>query len=201
MLRTRASEDKLTQTMAAIEAVGGSGVMFVCDLSDPDGGRDQPVARLEAALGAPIDILVNVAAMGPYKKFEEIDLDLLQKTFELNVKAPWLLCRQVLGGMRAQGRGAIVNIGTKAAEYPVGPPYRTGVTAAGWHAVRQHQDRRAPLHARARGRDPRPGHLGEHGVAGERHRDPAARGVGLVARLGVRAGRDDGRSRARVRDR
>ena len=47
----------------------------------------------------------------------------------LNVKAPWLLCQQVLAGMRAQGRGAIVNIGTRAAEYPVGPPYRSGVTA------------------------------------------------------------------------
>ena len=123
------SEDGLVHTMGEIEKVGGTGAMFVCDLSDPDGGRATLVERSEAALGAPIDIMVNVAAMGPYKKFEEIGLDLLQKTFELNVKAPWLLCQQVLGGMRAQGRGAIVNIGTKAAEYPVGPPFRSGVTA------------------------------------------------------------------------
>jgi NAD(P)-dependent dehydrogenase (short-subunit alcohol dehydrogenase family) len=123
------SEDGLHKTMASIEALGAKGAMFVCDLSDPAGGRDALVARAEAELGAPIDILVNVAAMGPYKKFEDIDLDLLQRTFELNVKAPWLLCRQVLGGMRAQGRGAIVNIGTRAAEFPVGPPYRSGVTA------------------------------------------------------------------------
>jgi NAD(P)-dependent dehydrogenase (short-subunit alcohol dehydrogenase family) len=121
--------EKLAHTLEQIEALGATGAMFVVDLSDPDGGRATLVERAEEALGAPIDILVNVAAMGPYKKFEDISLDLLQKTFELNVKAPWLLCQQVLGGMRAQGRGAIVNIGTRAAEYPVGPPYRSGVTA------------------------------------------------------------------------
>ena len=54
--------------MGEIDKVGGTGVMFVCDLSDPDGGRAALVERSEAALGGPIDILVNVAAMGPYNR-------------------------------------------------------------------------------------------------------------------------------------
>ena len=54
------SEDKLRDTLARMRAVGGDGVAFVCDLADPEGGRDTLVARTEDALG-PIDVLVNVA--------------------------------------------------------------------------------------------------------------------------------------------
>ena len=40
-----------------------------CDLSDPEGGRAELVARTEAELG-PIDILVNNAAANGYHPFE-----------------------------------------------------------------------------------------------------------------------------------
>ncbi len=116
------SEDKLAATLASIEDVGAEGAMFVLDLSDPDGGRDTLVARAEVALG-PIDVLVNVAAGGGYARFEEFTLDQVQRAVELNIKTPWLLCQQVLSGMRERARGAIVNIGTKAAAPLAGPPY------------------------------------------------------------------------------
>lgn len=114
---------KLEDTLARIEEVGGSGVMFECDLSDPAGGRDTLVARTEEALGA-IDYLVYVAAGGGYAPFETITLDQLQTALELNVKAPWLLNQQAITSMRTRGAGgAIVNIGTKAARRLIGPPY------------------------------------------------------------------------------
>lgn len=114
---------KLADTLARIEQVGGTGVMFECDLADPAGGRDTLVARTEEALG-PIDYLVYVAAGGPYAKFETITLEQLQLALELNVKAPWLLCQHAVASMRARGAGgSIVNIGTKAARSLAGPPY------------------------------------------------------------------------------
>ena len=122
------SGDKLRDTLARIEAVGGEGVMFVCDLGDPDGGRDTLVARAEEALG-PVDVLVNVAAAGGYKKFEEWTTAQVQVAVEVNLHAPWILSRDVLPGMRARGRGAIINIGTRAAEKPTGPPFPEGVTS------------------------------------------------------------------------
>jgi NAD(P)-dependent dehydrogenase (short-subunit alcohol dehydrogenase family) len=114
---------KLRDTLDQIEAVGGKGVMFECDLSQPDGGRDTLVARTEEALG-PIDYLVYVAGGGGYGKFETISQDQLQGALEVNVKAPWLLNQHAIASMRGRGSGgAIVNIGTKVAHRLSGPPY------------------------------------------------------------------------------
>ena len=114
---------KLRDTLDQIEKVGGRGVMFECDLGDPSGGRDTLVQRTEEQLG-PIDYLVYVAAYGPFGKFETITPDSLQMAFEVNVKAPLLLCQQVVTSMRArQAGGALVAIGTKAARPLTGPPF------------------------------------------------------------------------------
>ncbi len=117
------SEAKMRDTMAQVEVVGGEGVMFLCDLADPDGGRDTLVARTEEALG-PVDYLIYVAAYGPYAPFAELGLEQMQKAIEVNLKAPMLLCQQVVSSVRGRGAcGAIVNIGTKAARPVVGPPF------------------------------------------------------------------------------
>jgi len=117
------STNKLRETLDAIEAVGGQGIMFECDLGDPLGGRDALVRRTEEALG-PIDYLVYVAAYGPYKKFEELGYEELDRAFEVNVKAPLLIAQHLVTSLRARlAAGALVTIGTKAARPLVGPPY------------------------------------------------------------------------------
>ncbi len=117
------SEPKLRETLDRIEQVGGPGVMFTCDLADPGGGRDTLVSRAEDALG-PVDYLVYVAAYGPYAPFVDLSLDRLQKALEVNLKAPMLLCQQVVTSLRRRGAsGSIVNIGTKAAHPVAGPPF------------------------------------------------------------------------------
>jgi 3-oxoacyl-[acyl-carrier protein] reductase len=103
--------EKMQETIQGVEAVGGTGVMFECDLSDPDGGRDRLIARTEEELGS-IDYLVYVAALGTYAKFETLSLDKLQKGLEVNLKAAWLLNQQVVESLRARNaEGAIVNMG------------------------------------------------------------------------------------------
>ena len=114
---------KLRNTLDQIEKVGGRGVMFECDLGDPSGGRETLVQRTEEQLG-PIDYLVYVAAYGPFGKFETITPDSIQMAFEVNVKAPLLLCQQVVTSMRTRrAGGAVVAIGTKAARPIPGPPF------------------------------------------------------------------------------
>lgn len=117
------SADGMRETLGRIEAVGGTGAMFECDLSDPDGGRDTLVSRAESALGS-VDYLVYVAAQAQFGRFAKVTMDRLQQALELNLKAAWLLNQQVIAGLLArEAAGAIVNIGTSAARPLSGPPY------------------------------------------------------------------------------
>ena len=128
---TARSEPGLTECRKAIEAIGGSACSLPCDLADPDGGRNDLLARAEAELG-PVDILVNSAAEGPYQPFDSFALEDLRHTQELNVWAPWLLIQQAIPGMRERGRGWVLNMTTSVAELPPGPPFaKSGPAKAG----------------------------------------------------------------------
>ncbi len=72
------------------------------------------VAAVEAEQG-PIDVLVNNAGYGHKGVLEEVALDDLRRQFEVNVFAPVALIQAVLPGMRARGRGHIVNISSMGA--------------------------------------------------------------------------------------
>ena len=67
------------------------------------------VAKVEAEHG-PIDVLVNNAGYGHRGVLEEVALDDLRRQFDVNVFAPVALIQAVLPGMRARGRGHIVNM-------------------------------------------------------------------------------------------
>ena len=114
---------KLRKTLDEISVVGGQGVMFECDLGDPHGGRDTLLKRTEDAFG-PVDYLVYVAAYGPYKKFDVVSPDAIDRAIEVNLKAPWLLAQQFTSSLRSRrSNGALVTIGSKAAYPIIGPPY------------------------------------------------------------------------------
>ena len=128
---TARNEPGLAECREAIEAIGGSACSLPCDLADPDGGRNDLLARAEAELG-PVDILVNSAAEGPYQPFDSFVLEDLRHTQELNVWAPWLLMQQAIAGMRERGRGWVLNMTTSVAELPPGPPFtKSGPAKAG----------------------------------------------------------------------
>jgi NAD(P)-dependent dehydrogenase (short-subunit alcohol dehydrogenase family) len=126
---TARSRDGLDATVNRIHALGGPGaVAFPADLSRPDGGRDDLVDAVERRLG-PIDILVNNAAMGGYKPFEDwTDRELAMIT-NVNVWSPWTLMRAAVPGMRSRGEGWVLNLTSFAAELPPGPPFPTNKPA------------------------------------------------------------------------
>jgi citronellol/citronellal dehydrogenase len=111
----------LRTTLDAIDRAGGRGHAVVADLSDP-AGRAHVVREAEAALG-PIDVLVNNAAAAFYMPFERFSPKRVSVALEVNVRAPFELAQAVLPGMRARGRGWILNVSSAAAGRPVGPPY------------------------------------------------------------------------------
>lgn len=65
-----------------------------------------------------IDVLINNAgAVYDYNHFSKLNEDAWQKTFDLNVKAPFYLSAEVFDQMRKQGGGKIINISSVNVKY------------------------------------------------------------------------------------
>lgn len=92
---------------ALAEEVGGAAL--ACDLLDTD-ALDGLVPRVVEALGPPT-VLVNAAgAIAAVHPAEEEPLDVVRRTIELNLVAPFRLAQGVFPHQVAAGGGAIVNI-------------------------------------------------------------------------------------------
>jgi len=70
-------------------------------------------AQMATALGT-IDVLVNNAGIAILKPFDQLSLEDWDTTMATNLRSLYLVTREVLPGMRARKRGAIVNIASLA---------------------------------------------------------------------------------------
>jgi 3-oxoacyl-[acyl-carrier protein] reductase len=61
-----------------------------------------------------VDILVNNAGVNPLLMWKEIDRDSWDRTLSVNLTGVFNCCKAVLGTMRAQNRGNIINIASIA---------------------------------------------------------------------------------------
>ena len=59
-----------------------------------------------------IDILINSAGINIRGRIEDLSLDDFNKVMEVNVTGSWLACRAVIPGMKKNGWGRIINIGS-----------------------------------------------------------------------------------------
>jgi NAD(P)-dependent dehydrogenase (short-subunit alcohol dehydrogenase family) len=111
----------LRETASRIEARGGRAVCIAADMTRGD-DRARLVAEAEAALGR-IDILVNNAAASFYRPFLEWTEKRFAVAFEINVRAPFDLSQRIVPSMKTKGSGWILNISSRTAVHPSGPPY------------------------------------------------------------------------------
>jgi NAD(P)-dependent dehydrogenase (short-subunit alcohol dehydrogenase family) len=121
----------LRDTVKIIESNGGTASAFRADLSKSD-ERQQLIADVTAATGR-IDILVNNAAVTfflPFVGFPRKRLDLMLETQFI---APFELSQLVVPAMFERGAGWILNISSRAAEHPDGPPWES-MFDSGWTA-------------------------------------------------------------------
>jgi NAD(P)-dependent dehydrogenase (short-subunit alcohol dehydrogenase family) len=110
---TARTAEPLAETVAMVERAGGRALAIPGDVSAPDAVA-HVVRTAESQLGM-VDILVNNAgAVGPLGYDWEVDLEDWWRTFEINVRGPFLYARAVLPGMVKRQRGRIVNISTGA---------------------------------------------------------------------------------------
>lgn len=73
--------------------------------------REHAISKMIRAWGG-IDILVNLAGVMDFARFNEQDPAMIQRILQVNVDAPLQMTRAVLPQMIEQGHGRIVNIGS-----------------------------------------------------------------------------------------
>ena len=90
--------------------------VYKCDLSKPK-EININLKKIKKDFSS-LDVLINNAAfvsaksfkIKDFKNFETHPFDLWKKSFEVNVDAPFLLCQNILGVMKKQKSGSIINI-------------------------------------------------------------------------------------------
>jgi NAD(P)-dependent dehydrogenase (short-subunit alcohol dehydrogenase family) len=83
----------------------------------------------------PIQILVNNAAINPFGSVFDYPEEDWDRAIETNLTGPWLLTKAVMPLMREAGGGAIVNLGSTAADFPSDAKIPYAVTKAGLNAL------------------------------------------------------------------
>ena len=114
-------EGSIDETVARIRAEGGEAIAVRCDVSRPQ-DIERLVETAHETFG-PIDVLVNNAALTYFIPVQEFPLRRWQKMLEVDLTGPFMLIQAVLPDMLAGGRGHIINISSRAALHPQGPPY------------------------------------------------------------------------------
>ncbi len=96
------------ETIADLEAKGCKLLSLdVCDAAS----MQLAVATIEEAEGA-VGVLVNNAGYGQHGAIEEVSIEDVRRQFETNVFGLLELTKLVLPGMRAQGWGRVINVGS-----------------------------------------------------------------------------------------
>ena len=111
----------LAEVAERIRANGGRARAVPADLTAP-ADVETVVARATEALG-PVDILVNNAGVNFYGPALGVPGRRYALMFQMMVHAPFRLCQLAIPGMVERGRGWVLNITSKQARHPAGPPY------------------------------------------------------------------------------
>lgn len=97
-------------TVATIEAEGGTAFTVQADLAEPGAARALIDAVAAELRGTPLDILVNNAGVGAYGGVSTVSEDDYDRVFAVNTKSLFFLTRKALELMPDGGR--IINIGS-----------------------------------------------------------------------------------------
>jgi 2-hydroxycyclohexanecarboxyl-CoA dehydrogenase len=107
-------EERCAQTVKIITDSGGKAVALGADISKRDQVR-RAVAKSREVLG-PITIVVNNAGVTDFTPFEEVNEELWQRVYAVNVLGTFIVTQEVLPDMKAARWGRIVNISSSSAQ-------------------------------------------------------------------------------------
>ena len=107
----------LKDVVEEINADGGTAEAYVVDMSDITNDYPALAEQIVDDLGG-IDILINNAAANAYLPFDDISVESLYMSNEVNFMAPIKLTKAVLPYMRERGEGWVVYISSGASRFP-----------------------------------------------------------------------------------
>ncbi len=103
----RAGGEKIVQ---AIEAAGSQALLVTGDLRDESHCRS--IVRNALSRFGRVDVLVNNAGVVHRGTIEDTSTELWDEIFDVNLRAPFLLCQEAVRHMKERRSGCIVNIGS-----------------------------------------------------------------------------------------
>ena len=115
-----------TKTLA--ENLGPEHRAYRIDLSDPEDIK-QTIPRIGAEMG--IDIVINNAGLGMVFPAVQMDVDDWDKTFAINLRAPWLVAATAFPFLKRSGRGRIINMASQAGIVAIEEHAAYGASKAG----------------------------------------------------------------------
>lgn len=125
--------DRLDETVSEIQRVSGTAtVPIAVDLTAPEA-----ISRIEGALTTAkiaveeIVLLVNNAGSGSFGPFRDESVEAIDRSVELNIRAPLRLTRWIVPHMVGCGAGVVCNVASVAAFSP-GPYMATYYAAKSW---------------------------------------------------------------------
>ncbi len=96
-----------------LEAPNHDGILgLACDVSD-EAAIEAAFTKVEAELGT-VSVLVLNAGIYPIVPFEETTRELWDRTMAINLTGAFMCARRALPGMREQGYGRLIGIGSSA---------------------------------------------------------------------------------------
>lgn len=108
------SRQEAEETVAAIRSTGGIAQAFQADVTNV-AQIEAMLKEIESSFGT-VDILVNNAGHMLKRQLNaDMTEELYHQVMDLNVKSTVFMCKAVLPGMYAKGRGCIVNMASVAA--------------------------------------------------------------------------------------
>lgn len=122
----------LAGASAVADPLGG--VAFAYDARVP-AAATRLVDAAAGALGG-IDILLNVAGIMAWGRFEETSPEVWQRTLDINLSGPFYLIQAAIGHLK-QSKGNIVSVASAGGLHPVYGTSAYGVSKAGVIAVTQ----------------------------------------------------------------
>jgi 3-oxoacyl-[acyl-carrier protein] reductase len=127
------NRDAAERVAAGIVEGGGRAATFAADLGYPE-ASDRLIDVVEGDLGA-VDVLAANAGLSRQGSYEDVDAAAFDETIAVNLRAPYLLARRVLPGMRERRFGRILFTSSVAALTGgiVGPHYAS--SKAGLHGL------------------------------------------------------------------
>lgn len=108
------------------QAQGARFTAVALDLRDGPGAEESLRVADRSAGG--FDLVINNAGFGVFAEFTQIDFATWQEQLEVMLVHPARLSHAALGGMLARNRGALVNISSLAAEFPL--PFQSAYNIA-----------------------------------------------------------------------